>query len=348
MRGPAARQADIVRILRSRVVRGIYAGKMPSGRLLAEELGVNVTTIDLALAELRSLGIVRREARHGTFVVPASDRKGVGAQMAARLVCGGGKDTWYSGVVFGFEQACAARGIPMVLRNLPMDGESDEPMEYALDAGASGHCVGTCLLGAVSVRQALRLRQAAAPVVAVDWEFEEPIIPSVSFDNIEAGALLARHLISLGHRRIVFVEAGRGDPAMRDRAKGVEKVVAASGLPPVQRIVAPRNWDAFVGRLLSVSPRPAVIGWATSFAAYLMSRADAAGICVPEDLSVASFHDSPIVIPWGLTIAVLDCEALGRRALEALLDDDLWRNPAPRLVPVDRVVGHTTAPPPSA
>ena len=349
----AARQADIVRILRSRVVRGIYAGKVPSGRILAKELGANVTTINLALAELRSLGIVRREARQGTFVVPPDQREKSGTVMAARLVCQtpfslDRSAFWQSAIIYGFEQGCVARGLPMVLHYSAMGEEADEVVAYALNAGASGHCVGTCLLGPIVIRQALTLRQAAAPVVAVDWEFEEPIIPSVSFDDLEAGALIAKHLFSLGHRRIAFVEHLPGDPAMRDRAAGAEKVLAAFGLPPMQRIPAGDDWPVLSDRILSASPRPtAVITWIALLADFLISRAAAAGIRVPQDLSVASFYDPRFVTPKGLTVAALDFEALGRRALEALLDDDLWRNPAPRLVPVDRVVGHTTAPPPS-
>ncbi len=126
----------------------------------------------------------------------------------------------------------------MVQHFVPMDGQSEEAMNYAFEAAASGHCVGTCLLGNIPIQQALRLRRAATPIIAVDWEFEEPIIPSVSFDNIEAGALLAKHLLSLGHRRILFVEHVPGDPAQRDRIAGMEKVLAASGLPPMEKMQA--------------------------------------------------------------------------------------------------------------
>lgn len=346
--------ADIVRILRSRVIRGTYTGKIPSGRTLARELGASVPTIDLALAELRMLGIVRREARQGTFIVPSDQREKAGDAVTARLVASVPRDLgqwafWHSVIIFGFERACLARKLSMVLRYVNMNEEADDAVEYAIEAGASGHCVGTCLLGWLTIRHAIALRRAAAPVVAVDWEFEEPLIPSVSFDNLEAGALVAKHLLSLGHKRIAFIGGPQDSPSERDRAKGVEKVLAASGLSPMQAVEYPPEGLGTLARVLAVSPRPtAVVTHTEAIANVLMDQAAAAGIRVPQDLSVASFHDPRCLDRPGLTVAALDFEALGRRAFEALLDDDLWRKPAPRLVAVDRVVGNTTAPPPDA
>lgn len=73
-------------------------GKIPSGRTLAKELGVNISTINLALSELRSAGIVRRQARKGTFVVSEDERREAQIPMTARLVCGAstrGPEEWY-------------------------------------------------------------------------------------------------------------------------------------------------------------------------------------------------------------------------------------------------------------
>ncbi len=95
-----------------------------------------------------------------------------------------------------------------------------------------------------------------------------------------------------------------------------------------------------------MSPRPTVVVcWINLLTGFLIRHVSEAGVRVPQDLSVASFHDPYVDNPFQLTVAALDLKAMGRRALEALLDDDLWKNPAPRLVPVDRVIGKTTAPP---
>ena len=65
-----------------------------------------------------------------------------------------------------------------------------------------------------------------------------PTLPRVVGDDVEGGALAARHLLELGHRKIGLVSDAAEDPfgftSSRDRMVGMRRELAAAGveLPP--------------------------------------------------------------------------------------------------------------------
>jgi DNA-binding LacI/PurR family transcriptional regulator len=67
----------------------------------------------------------------------------------------------------------------------------------------------------------------------VRWGAVEPGQPgtSIGCDNINGGELATQHLISLGHKRIVFLgDSTDGAPEFRDRFLGYQHALAAAGL----------------------------------------------------------------------------------------------------------------------
>ena len=129
---PPRKQDEIVRLLRARILRGVYTERLPSGRQLAKELGTSPATIEMALGKLRALGVVRRETRRGTFVVPFEETSQVNP-ASARMVCPvpphlDNTAFWTAYVVFGFERACREHKLPMVLSYA---GTADEAVKLA-------------------------------------------------------------------------------------------------------------------------------------------------------------------------------------------------------------------------
>ncbi len=76
-----------------------------------------------------------------------------------------------------------------------------------------------------------------------------------------------------------------------------------------------------------------------------MLLAAQAGVRVPQDLSIVSFGDLHAFHSAPLTFVAMDYEAIGRAALDALLDEDFRANPRRALLPVKLVDHGTTAPP---
>ena len=80
------RHSRIMRTLRSRIMRGVYEGKLPSERVLAKEFGTSPKTVSIALVQLEMQGLVRRSERQGTFVGRGGGRSREAAILYARLV----------------------------------------------------------------------------------------------------------------------------------------------------------------------------------------------------------------------------------------------------------------------
>jgi len=317
---------------------------------LAKELGANPKTIQNALIRLEALGLVRRQSRSGTYVVPEAERQEVGRALYARLVTRspvgpqGETDFWTSLMVYGFQREAQSRDTSMALE---YSDSVEGVVAEAIAESESPACIGTCILAMpVETRHAIRLAASRANVILADWDIEEPLVPCLSFDNIGAGRLAAEHLVRLGHRRIVFIAAEPVSPSGRDRRRGAEQFLAENGLRmPVH--VVPRGMvhETFEQVMSAPEPPTAIIAGSPGAAELVFELASSRGLGVPHRLSLITIVEPRSLQHRTLSIVSVDHEALGRRALGMLLDEELHAEPRRVLLPVRLVQGNTTAPP---
>lgn len=67
------------------------------------------------------------------------------------------------------------------------------------------------------------------PTVIADRGAEAEGVDSVRIDNAEAGGLAARHLLSLGHRRLLLAASDQRLQAIRARCEGARRIIEAVG-----------------------------------------------------------------------------------------------------------------------
>jgi DNA-binding LacI/PurR family transcriptional regulator len=133
------------------------------------------------------------------------------------------------------------------------------------------------------------LQGAPLPVVALWTENVPPGMSAVDVDHQAGGALATRHLLDLGHRRIVFYGGGEasGVEHFRRREYGYRQAMLAAGLP-VQRAI-------HEGALLIDAVRAGHVSAVfaeTDLAAAAVAQALAhAGLSVPGDVSLVGFDD---------------------------------------------------------
>lgn len=198
----------------------------------------------------------------------------------------------------------------------------------ALDAMLSRGVDGLVLVGDEHSRATLqRLRSSGVPHVFT-WNSPKSTRPSVGFDNREAGRLVARHLIELGHRRIAMV-AGivSGNDRARDRLAGVRDALEAAGLRLPDERVTQRPYSLEGGgeglaQLMSARhPPTAVICGNDVLALGALRQCRSLGIAVPRDLSITGFDDMPMarVASPELTTVHFPMEEVGWNAGELLL-----------------------------
>jgi DNA-binding LacI/PurR family transcriptional regulator len=346
-----AKHVQIMRLLRSRILRGKQRGKLPSFKDLAVELGVNPKTVQLALVQLEGLGLVRRVARQGTFVVSQSDRRRKSSRVYARLVLplpipfpGAHPEVWQPLVIYAFQQAAERNQVNMTLE---YSQSADDAVAKALVEAGSPQCVGTCVLSIrLDTKQVFRLAEIPGPIVVADWDLEVPLVPTVCFDNVAMGHMVARHLLDLGHRRMVFVAYPTDDPDRQSRLRGIEEFLKKAGADPMQTLIYEGTGAKSITRLIQMDAGPTAIVTADASDARAVIRlAAAVGKRVPEDISIVSLGGGQLTREQGVTGPLVNEELLGARALEALLNSDLQANARRILIPPTFADHHTTAAP---
>jgi LacI family transcriptional regulator len=184
---------------------------------------------------------------------------------------------------------------------------------------------------------------------------------SVGTDNRLGGALVAQHLLSLGHRRIAVLRADRASVACAERVRGLAAALRRRGASLREEDVlsgttglgahaqalecARRVQDLMRGR----QPPTAIFATSDILAIAATRRLLELGYRIPEDVSVVGFDDiemSSLVYP-ALTTVRQDRAAMAREAIGALelLMGGEETPPAEALVEPRLVVRSSTAPP---
>lgn len=189
------------------------------------------------------------------------------------------------------------------------------------------------------------------PVVTLSG-FDEGYDDPIMVDSVEGSRLATKHLIDLGHRRILHLSGPAGLEVSELRVRGWRRALTDADLPAPEPFAG--DWTAESGYragLDIVQDRRATAAYVAQdrMAQGLLLALHRAGRRVPEDFSVVSFDDVPeaaYTIP-PLTTVRQDFGALGRRAVDALLARIAGGEPpvhAP-LVP-ELIVRESTAAPP--
>ncbi|SIO12028.1 LacI family DNA-binding transcriptional regulator [Vannielia litorea] len=162
-------------------------------------------------------------------------------------------------------------------------------------------------------------------VFACEW-VEGAGLPSVRSDNVQGARLAVQHLHGLGHRDIAHVTGPAGNVLTKARREGMLAERARLGLPSRDDWIIRGDFSLASGRdaaerIIAMKERPTAVFCASDQVAFaLMSTLTAAGVRVPEDISVVGFDDielSKVYTP-ALTTIRQDRHALGAHAARLL------------------------------
>lgn len=196
---------------------------------------------------------------------------------------------------------------------------------------------------------------APGPVVYAYGPSQDPSDVSFVPDNMQAGRLMAEHLLAAERRKIAFIN---GDPttydAARDRATGIMSVLAEAGTELVGRGPMYGDFSELWGRrgmatlLESGAPVDAVVGGADGVARGVLDLLRAEGRRVPYEIAVAGFDnwDELAMNAWPpLTTIDMNLYELGRQAAAELASmiGGSRGEPGTRTLPVRLVARESTA-----
>ena len=333
----------------------------PTVQDVARAAGVSTATVSRALNQPGSVRPALREQ-----VLAAVARLGYVAHAGARAMSLRRSGT-VGVVVPTIDNAIFASGLQAFQRRMAEAGQVvllafsdyDPAQEDAQVQALLARGVDALALTGVSQRPELLalLARRGLPWVHTGAFPAPPGQACVGFRNRVAIARAVQYLLDLGHRRIGMLAGITADnDRAADRVAGVRESLAAAGLPlPARWLVeAPYTVQAAreaTRRLLQggapTAPTALLCGNdVLAFGALL--ECAAAGVAVPEALSVIGFDDLDLARQWrpSLTTMHVPTEQMWTLAAEYLLDrlDGRVDAPVQQEVQVELVVRESTAP----
>jgi LacI family transcriptional regulator len=198
-----------------------------------------------------------------------------------------------------------------------------------------------------------RLTASTIPCIGVDVELRGRATGYVMSDNVAGGELAVEHLVALGHRRIATIHGPVSTRPGLDRLRGYRQGLEAAGLAYRDEYVALGDFYVESGERAAAAmlalrePPTAIVAASDLMAVGALRAAAAAGLRVPEDLSIVGFDDIMLAghLQPGLTTLRQNKAGLGAAAARAVLDRIAGRADPPPAVtlPVELVVRGTTA-----
>jgi LacI family transcriptional regulator len=143
----------------------------------------------------------------------------------------------------------------------------------------------------------LELRSRGVQVVLLDGTSPDPTISSVAVDDVAGAAMAVEHLLSLGHRRIGFINGPQAIQQCVDRRAGMLRALTAAGLGRSAMIeveVPALNADGGeVGAAqLLEGPLPTALFCVNDLTALgAMRTLRANGMRIPDDMAVVGYDD---------------------------------------------------------
>ncbi|MEV0275853.1 LacI family DNA-binding transcriptional regulator [Streptomyces sp. NPDC050610] len=290
---------------------------------VAREAGVSKATASRAL--MRPELVARPTLEN---VRAAAERLGFHPNRAARALTTGRTgmvglvvptlaNPFFAPLVLGAQRAAEETDNHLLLTVSEYSAER----EAALVGRLSEQADGVVLVAPVGSDAALRELAARRPLVLVDRKVGR--LPAVVLDTASGTAALVRHLLELGHRDIVYVSGPPGSWADgRRRAAMAERTEEAGARMRVLGPLPP-TFDAGIGAAAELpAGASAVVAYNSYLALGLLHGLKAAGLRVPQDVSLAAADDLTALGATVPSVTALDVpvEEAGALAVTRLLE----------------------------
>ncbi|QLJ12605.1 LacI family DNA-binding transcriptional regulator [Pseudomonas putida] len=234
----------------------------------------------------------------------------------------------FARLVESFQEVLVAAGYNVLVLTTGYDNHNMfGPVKRLIDRGIDGLMV----VGQIfdeGLRQYIVDRKL--PCVTSYSYTDDPLIPSIGFDNFEATKKIVEHLIKMGHTHIsMFAGPSHGNDRQQERIRAFNETLTTHGLLGNAVIVEREYTDAARqgAEALKIirSERPdttAIVCNSDVFAFSIISECIKLGICVPDEMSVAGFDDDSYTSLFNppLTTVAVPATELGKHAAREMLN----------------------------
>ncbi len=303
--------------------------RRPTIRDVAARAGVSKSLVSLVLSDSPRVSDTSRaavlEAIRELGYRPSAMARGLvsGHSGLLGMITSNASDFFFFEVIEGVSARLAETSsglVPLVLHGTREQATELRAAEQFLGLGVEG----LMLMGSALSDVEIERLSDEVPLLVVGRRVDSSTVDSVTGDDEGGGALAARHLLDLGHRRIAHITGGAGNGSA-ERERGFRHAVEEGG---GEAAVVEGGYTLEGGqegaRLLLESPGPSVtaIFAANDLCAIgAMRELQAAGLRVPEDVSMIGYDDVILAsLPQiELTTISQSAKEIGRTAANLLI-----------------------------
>jgi DNA-binding LacI/PurR family transcriptional regulator len=326
---------------------------------VAREAGVSPALVSLAFRDAYGVSATTR-----TRILETARRMGYQPNRVASRLASKSDDTLgvflldlhnevFADMFDGMRDSARESGRELVLTVGSIGGELDRPALDSLVRARVGAVVAGGLLLPDAELAAYRGRLALVSVARIVPGFD-----AVASDNVLGATLAVRHLVGLGHGRILHLATPPTD-GYGGRREGYLKAMADAGLEPwvlTCDYARQAAFDLVMPLLADGADHPgggrptAIFTHNDQTALGVLDAVHANRLRVPEDISVLGYDNTSATKPPGIDLTTVDLHAydLGRRAAEiaVMRSEDPAGEPIVETFTPSLVVRASTAPPP--
>ena len=294
---------------------------------IAARAGVSTSTVARVLrGEVK--GAQKRSAKKSAEILRISEELGYQPNWRARALSRGKTHTigllysdphWIfddpmNEIAVSFTEALQQQNYD--LRLIPINENSSEWKELILGSAVDGLAL---QFHTPELAEDV-IRKSGLPLITLGKRFDDA--PCIMPGDVHGAYLATRHLLGLGHKRIVYYVADTIRPhiSVEERREGYEKAMVEAGLEA--NIAA---WHFDVGKamdhLLGEDRPTAMIGYCQVEAMRITHAAWANGLAIPTDLSLITFNDMAMTqyMTPPLSVVRFDTAEIGRLGAEMLI-----------------------------
>jgi LacI family transcriptional regulator, galactose operon repressor len=325
---------------------------------IAERAGVSVSTVSRVLNKTVPVDRAKRQAVLGA-VEALGYRPSVVAQelargrsMAVGVLPQGISNPFYSRLLKGVEQGLRGTAFH------PVFASGEQPVEEAeaLSRLLASRVEALILMGGQTPDERLVRLAQRVPLIAIGRNLGKLEHRCMRVDNEEGGYKATRHLIDLGHTRIVHITGLSWHSDAIKRRYGYERALAEAGLPLDSALIVEGDWEeqsglSAVEHLFARGIRFTAIFCGNDQIAFGAALAlFRRGLAVGRDVSIVGFDDQPSAAfscpP--LTTVRQPAVEMGMAAARAIVEELRGRGFVQPVFRTELVLRSSTGPPPVA
>lgn len=274
--------------------------RLPSRTILVKQLDSSRATIDKAVRELESEGILESKFGSGTYVARKLD--GVIHNVSNWcLIVPNITETIYAKLARSVEREASKWNANVILCNSEDDQEKqNEYIKRLIMAGVDGFIIVPVIMRNVieSTRLYNSLLESKIPFVFCNRDVEGVSAPVIRSNDFYGGYIATSHLYDCGYKNIAFLSARRYRTSI-ERCQGYISAIQQRGAPVVRkRIVIMEDGSAddccakLQELLESDVPVDAVFCFNDNIAASAMRTIESMGLRIPYDIGIIGYDDN--------------------------------------------------------